>query len=107
MAEIAWTEPAINDLDTIADYISLDDPVAAAELVRRVFSHAEQLAKHPESGSIPPELKKSRYRQLVEPPCRIFYRYDGNKVYILYVLRSRRKLKRENLSKREPGRKHG
>ena len=100
MAEIVWTEPAINDLDTIADYISLDDPVAAAELVKRVFHHIEQLARHPESGSIPPELQNSRYRQIIEPPCRIFYRYDGNNVYILYVMRSERKLLRKNLSKR-------
>ena len=100
MAEIVWTEPAINDLDTIADYISLDDPNAAAELVRRVFHHTEQLVRHPESGSIPPELQNSRYRQIIEPPCRIFYRYDGNNVYILYVMRSERKLLRKNLSKR-------
>jgi plasmid stabilization system protein ParE len=28
MAEIIWTEPALSDLDTIADYIALDKPEA-------------------------------------------------------------------------------
>ena len=37
MAQIIWTEPALNDLDTIADYIALDDPQAARNLVRKVF----------------------------------------------------------------------
>jgi toxin ParE1/3/4 len=77
MAELIWTEPALSDLDAIADYIALDKPEAARQLVQRVFRHVEQLAEHPESGSRPNELRRSRYRQVVEPPCRIFYRYDG------------------------------
>jgi len=37
MAEIVWTEPALSDLDASADYIALDNPIAAAALVQRVF----------------------------------------------------------------------
>src|SRR3546814_5038781 len=66
MAEIVWSEPALSDLEAIADYIALENPVAASELVSRVFDHVEQLIDHPESGSRPPELKRSRYRQIVE-----------------------------------------
>jgi toxin ParE1/3/4 len=98
MAEIIWTEPAIGELDEIADYIALDDPQAARELVRRVFDHVAQLADHPESGSRPPELKGSRYRQIVEPPCRIFYRVEGDSVVILYIMRSERRLRRSRMS---------
>jgi addiction module RelE/StbE family toxin len=93
MAEIVWTVPALNDLDAIADYIALDNPEAAKQLVQTVFSHVEQLADHPESGSKPQELRGWRYRQIIEPLCRIFYRYDESKVYILYVMRSERALK--------------
>ena len=88
MAEIIWTEPALNDLDAIADYIAIENPVAASEFVRRVFAHVEQLEDHPESGPRPPELGNARYRQIVKPPCRIFYRYDGESVFILFVMRS-------------------
>lgn len=101
MAEIVWTEPALNDLDAIADYIALENPAAASELVLRVFEHIEQLAAHPESGSRPAELKKSRYRQIVEPPCRVFYRHDGNRVFVLYVMRSERLLRKGQLTVRE------
>lgn len=93
MAEVVWTEPALADLDAIADYIALDKPDAASALVKRVLGHVEQLQRYPESGSRPPELKRSRYRQLVEPPCRVFYRYDGERVYILYVMRSEQLLR--------------
>ena len=100
MAEIVWSEPALADLDAIADYIALENPVAASELVKRIFGHIEQLVNHPESGSRPQELGKSRYRQIVEPPCRVFYRYDGHKVFILHVMRSERLLRKAQLAKR-------
>ena len=40
---LVWSEPALGELDTIADYISLDNPIAASKLVRRVFDSVEQL----------------------------------------------------------------
>ena len=101
MAEIVWTEPALSDLDAIADYIALENPAAASQLVQRVFAHVGQLQAHPESGSKPAELKKSRYRQIVEPPCRVFYRYDGERVFVLYVMRSERLLRKARLAGRE------
>lgn len=101
MAEVIWTEPALSDLDAIADYIALENPEAARELVQRVFAHVEQLADHPDSGAKPQELRGWRYRQLIEPPCRIFYRHDGDNVYILYVMRAERRLRRSCLADRE------
>jgi toxin ParE1/3/4 len=101
MARLIWTEPALQDLDAIADYIALDKPQAAKELVQRVVQHVEQLTTHPESGSVPRELKRSRYRQIIELPCRIFYRYDGKRVYILYVMRGEMRLRKFQLTKRD------
>jgi len=101
MAELIGTEPALNDLDTIADYIALDNPEAARDLVRRVFRHVEQLAKYPMSGSRPKELRTSRYRQIVEPPCRVFYRYDGKRAYVLYVMRGEMRFRRSRLVERD------
>lgn len=100
MAEVVWSEPALADLDAIADYIALENPVAAAELVKRIFDHVGQLSDHPDSGSRPQELGKSRYRQIVEPPCRIFYRFDGRKVFVLHVMRSERLLRKGQLAPR-------
>jgi toxin ParE1/3/4 len=100
MAEIVWTEPALNDFDAIADHIALDDPRAARRLVQAVFRHVAMLAEHPQSGSKPQVLPGWRYRQIVEPPCRIFYRYDGRRVIVLYVMRGEHKLRARLLSRR-------
>jgi len=103
MVEIVWTEPALSDLDAIADFIALENPIAARKLVRRIFKHVEQLADHPKSGSKPAELKGWNYRQIVEPPCRVFYRHDDSRVYILHVIRSEGRLRASKL-KRGSGR---
>ena len=103
MVEIVWTEPALSDLDAIADFIALENPVAAQKLVRRVFRHVEQLADHPKSGTKPEELNGRTYRQIIEPPCRIFYRSDDSCVFNLHVMRSEQRLRASKL-KRSRGR---
>lgn len=100
MVEVVWSEPAVGDLDAIADYIALENPTAAAALVRRVIAHVGQLADHPESGSRPRELGRARYRQIVEPPCRVIYRFDGRTVHVLHILRAERMLSADRLASR-------
>lgn len=95
MDQIVWTEPALLDLDEIAEYIALDNYDAAQNLVRQIFSRVDQLQQFPDSGRKPPELpKRSRYREVVVAPCRIFYRVDNTKIYILYVMRSEKLLRK-------------
>ena len=93
MAEVVWTEPALQQLDAIAEYIAFDKPPAAARLVEAVFASTERLETFPESGRTPPELPGSVYREVLVPPCRIFYRQDGNRVLILYVMREEQQLR--------------
>jgi len=98
MAQVVWTEPALADLDAIADYIAVDNEEAARALVQRVFTHVEQLRQFPASGSRPPELTGRRYRQIIESPCRVLYRVDGGTVFILHVMRAERQLRRKRLT---------
>ena len=93
MAQIVWTEPALIDLDEIAEYVALDKPGAAKKLVRKVFTSVKRLKRFPESDKIPPELKGTEHREISVGPCQIFYRIDSSKIFILYVMRSERVLK--------------
>ncbi len=102
MARLIWAEPALEDLGQIADYIALDDPVAAKRLVRRVFAKAELLQKFPEMCPVPHDLPNSRYRHLVVKPLRIFYRIQEDSVFIVYVMRSERLLKASDLEEHDP-----
>ncbi len=94
MAQIIWTEPALNDLDKIAEYIALDKPSAAKKLVGNVFTKVERLENFPKSGRKPPELNESRYREVVVPPCHVFYRIEDENIFILYVMRNEKRLRK-------------
>ena len=92
MARIIWTVPALQELDEVADYVSLDNPEAAKQLVRKTFKRVEQLTHHPKSGKSVEELKGSIYRELVLPPCRIFYREENDSIYIIHIIREEQTL---------------
>ncbi|PKF80644.1 plasmid stabilization protein [Vibrio sp. vnigr-6D03] len=94
MAEIIWTEPALSDLNDIAEYIELENALAAKQLVQTIFSKVESLEAFPESGRIPPELEHLSYREVVVNPCRVFYKQDGGKVFILFVMPAERDLRK-------------
>lgn len=101
MAELVWTEPALSDLDKIAEYITLENPAAARKLAQEIFSVVERLERHPRSGRTPEELESSRYREVVVGPCRVFYRHTKGKVLLLYVMRSERELRNYLLEDRD------
>ena len=92
MARIIWTEPALHELEAIADHIGLDKPQAARLLVQKVFKKVDRLVRFPRLGAVPSELKGLPYRQLVIPPCRIFYKIGHGKIFIVSILRGERKL---------------
>jgi len=98
VAEIIWTDPALDQLEEIAEYIALDKPDAASNLVSQIFSTVERLERFPDSGHVPPELPNSIYRELYVRPCRIFYRQDDELVFIIHVMREERQLRKLLLS---------
>ena len=94
MVRLIWTGAALDGLDEIAEYIAVSNPSAAKKLVQTVFDKVSRLERFPESGRVPAELQAMAYREVIVSPCRIFYKRDGNKVYILYVFREERDLKK-------------
>jgi plasmid stabilization system protein ParE len=69
--------------------------------VRKVFDSVDRLKEFPKSGKRPAELPDTPYREVVVPPCRVFYRVAGERsephpkgdtVFVLYVMRSERLL---------------
>lgn len=105
MAKIIWTEPSLDDLDKIADYIALDKPDAAFRFVKKVFSSVERLADYPLSGKMVHELPKTPYREIVVAPCRVFYRPEKDVVFILHAMRGERLLRNFLLEERNKNRK--
>lgn len=94
MAQVVWTETALANLNDIAEYIAISNFSAAAQLVETVFDKIQRLEQFPESGRKPAEIEEFNYREVIVNPCRVFYKIDGDEVYILYILRQERDLRR-------------
>ena len=94
MAEIIWTNPALEDLNDIAEYIALSNLLSAKNLVKKVFEKVYRLEEFPESGKKPLELNNLNYREVVVNPCRIFYKIENGNVFILHVMRQERDLRK-------------
>ena len=94
MAQIIWTEPALDNLNDIAEYIAVSNIYAAKQLVENVFNKIQRLEQFPDSGKIPEEIDTLNYREVVVNPCRIFYKVEDDSVYILHVLRHERDLRK-------------
>lgn len=100
MARIVWTDPALEDLSKIIDYIALDKPSAAKNYAKTVFEKVERLESYPKSGRKLPELKETMYLEIIVNPSRIIYRKEGDDVVILHVCRGEMAIDADLISKR-------
>lgn len=55
--------------------------------MKSVFDRVDQLAEEPESGRENPELEVSIFREVIVSHCRIFYRIEVQKLFIVAVMR--------------------
>ncbi len=93
MAQISWTKKSLKDLRSVNDYISLDSAFYAARFIFKLIRRVDQLIEFPESGRVVPEKNEPEIRELIEGNYRIFYRLRKEKVTILRIHNSARKIK--------------
>lgn len=92
---VLWTEAARLDLEGIVEFIAGENRPAALMTLARMERRCRTLAALPERGRIVPELRAAgvlTYRELMEGPRRIVYRYDADRVYVMAILDARRDL---------------
>lgn len=73
MAEIKWTNYAIQNLNDIGDYIEQDSYRQAAFVVNCLFDSVSILELHPLSGRMVPEFQDKSVRELIRLKYRIIY----------------------------------
>ena len=64
-------EHAVTQLAALAEFISLDSPFYAEQVVDRIVARFEQARRYPASGRMVPEFGRDDVRELIEPPCRL------------------------------------
>lgn len=87
---IAWTAPALSDLQALRAYIVRDQPSAAARQIEHILAAIGGLVRFPESGR---PGRRSGTRELVigRTPYIVAYRSRGDAIEILRVLHGRQR----------------
>ncbi len=92
---VPWTETAYTDLESIIEYISIDNMDNALHILHKIKEKAETLYSFPDRGRIVPELKFHNiesYRELILDPWRILYKIEKDTEYVMSVIDGRRNM---------------
>ncbi len=87
---IQWTEPAIESLQAIKDFISLDSRYYGQIFVERIIQQVEKLKLFPEIGRIVPEYKQENIREIIFGNYRIVYHFYENSIVVLNIIHASR-----------------
>lgn len=70
---------SVGDLETIVQYIALNNPTAARKVGQSLLDKTKELSQFPFKGQIVPEFNSSNIRQVILKPYRIVYRVEEDK----------------------------
>ena len=88
--EVVWSPEAIEDVDSIAAFISRDSRFYAAAVVQKILDTGHDLTHFPLSGRIVPELEDESIRERIVYSYRLIYRVKGKMITIAAVLHGKR-----------------
>ena len=90
MGKVVWAPSALEDIDSIAEYIARDSADRAALFAIRLFEAVDRLEEFPLSGRVIPEMKDPSCREIICGIYRIMYRLEDNEVWITGVVHGAR-----------------
>lgn len=68
MGRVVWTDPAIDDLQEIMDFIARDSPRYALRTGERIYEAVGRLSHGLRTGSIVPEFGVDHFREVLMYP---------------------------------------
>ena len=87
---IVWSKRAVQDLDSIADYIAADSPAYAGVVIKNIVNQTRILARFPQAGRKVPEFDDENIRELIVYSYRIIYRLEQDEALIVAVIHGKR-----------------
>ncbi len=87
---VLWTELALQRIQDIDAFISMDSPVAAEKWVGKIFERGKSLSLFPKQGRIVPERGLQKLREIIVGNYRLIYRISSKQVSILSVVERHR-----------------
>lgn len=94
MVYVIWTDPALDDLRAIKEYIAKSDPAAAKRFCTALYDSTDRLRLFPRSGQVVPEFKREDVREIIFRDYRILYRCVPGACYVTTIIHGSRDLQR-------------
>ena len=85
MTQLIWTRRAIEDVQSIKQFIAQDSPHYAELVTQRLIAAVERLPALPRSGRVVPEINDATVREVIQGPYRIVYRLIREEIHIVTV----------------------
>jgi plasmid stabilization system protein ParE len=86
VSAIAWTEPALGDLESIGATLARDSEAFARRVMERLLEAVERVVSVPRIGRVVREVGDERVRELLFQTFRIVYRAEPDRILVLSVL---------------------
>jgi len=99
MVKIIWTQRSLDDLKSIAEYISKDSVKYAALTLERIIDVTKHLESNPRIGRMVPEIgKNDKIREIILDNFRIIYKITSTlTIHILTVHHSAKRFRQTSL----------
>jgi len=88
--KLEWSEEALEDMESIANYIEKDSPIYAKSVVSKFFEKAELLQEFPELGRKVPEMNSTQIREIFVYSYRLIYKIKNKKILFIAVVHGKR-----------------
>ncbi len=89
---VDWSPEAIEDVDSIATYISRDSKSYATAVVNNLLNIARDLKYSPYRGRVVPEIEDELIRERIVYSYRLIYRIKGETITTAAVVHDKRLL---------------
>jgi plasmid stabilization system protein ParE len=89
---LIWSREALEDIASIAEYISRDSVYHANQVVERLLDLGESLPAQPKLGRVVPELDDPNVRERFLYSYRLVYEARDDVIHVLAVIHGKRLL---------------
>ncbi len=96
--KVVWSPEAIEDLQSIAEYIERDSEFYARAVVIKLLDVSRSIKNLPLRGRVVPEVEDDNIRELFIYSYRVIYQLQESKILIVAVIHGKQLF--ENISER-------
>ena len=96
--EVSWSPEAVEDLESIAEYIARDSEHYARAVVTEMLSVCRNAAEFPLIGRVVPEIGDEMFRERFVYSYRLVYRVGSERILVVAIIHGKRLL--ENVVER-------